>query len=79
MLSVAYMISINGEMGRRLMPIQLTMITLAMATMPPIMDKILRNSCNLSHATLMATTGSAYNILATEPVSPNESAVAHAT
>lgn len=30
-------------------------------------------------ATLMATTGSAYNILATEPVPPNESSVAHVT
>ena len=77
--SVAYMVSINGKMARRLMPIQLTMITLAMATMPPIMDNILGNSCNQCHATIMATTGSAYNILATEPVSPNESAVAHAT
>jgi len=30
-------------------------------------------------ATIMATTGSAYNILATELVSPNESAIAYAT
>ena len=73
------MVSINRDMGRRLIPIQLTMITLAMATTPPTIDNILGNSCNQSHATIMATTGSAYNILATDPVSPNESAVAHVT
>ena len=73
------MVSNNRKLCRRLMPIQLTMTKLATETMPTMIDNILGNPYTQSHSTIMVTTGSAFNILAIEPNSPSEIAVAHAT
>lgn len=67
------------SLGRCFFPIQLTIMILEIAMIPPTIDNMLGNSCSQNQATTTATTGSAYNMLATEPVSPIERAIAQVT